>query len=74
MKINEIKILKSNPENKKIPAFIEDVNRCPDTYAVVIDRYHEYIIIILAVGTVAMEYIMRKVECIFIDYTLTCRR
>ena len=74
MKINEIKILKSNPEKEKISAFIEEVNRCPDTYAVLIDRYHEYIIIIVSVGTVAMEYTMRKLECTFTDYTLTNRQ
>lgn len=74
MKINEIKILKSNPEREKISAFINEVNECSDTYAVLIDRNHEYIITIVAVGTLAMEYTMRKVECTFTDYILTCRQ
>lgn len=74
MKINEIKILKSNPEKRKISSFIEEVNQCPDTYAVLIDRYHEYVIIIVAVGTVAMEYTMRKAECTFTDYIVTYRQ
>lgn len=71
MKVNEIKISKSNSGRKNIPAlrFIEEVNQCPDTYAILKEGYYEDTIIIAAVGTLAMEYTMRKVECTFSDYS-----
>ena len=69
MKVNEIKISKSNPRREEIPAFIEEVCQCPDTYAILKEGYYEDTIIIAAVGTLAMEYTMRKVECTFSDYS-----
>ena len=69
MKVNENKITKSNPEREKIPAFVEEVNQCPDTFAILKEGYSEDTIIIAAVGTLAMEYTMRKVECTFGDYS-----
>ena len=41
MKVNEIKISKSNPGREEIPAFIEEVNQCPDTYAILKEGYYE---------------------------------
>ena len=76
MKVNEIKISKSNSGRKNIHAlrFIEEVNQCPDTYAILKEGYYEDTIIIAAVGTLAMEYTMRKVECTFSDYSVFERK
>lgn len=66
MKVSTVRINKV--EKDKIPAFISEVNECEDTAAI---GYYDDTLTIAAVGTLAMEYTLRKVECTFKDYSIT---
>lgn len=69
MKVSIVRITKV--EKDKIPAFISDVNECPDTAAILKEGYYDDTLTIAAVGTLAMEYTLRKLECTFKDYSIT---
>lgn len=69
MKVSTVRINKV--EKDKIPAFISEVNECEDTAAILKEGYYDDTLTIAAVGTLAMEYTLRKVECTFKDYSLT---
>ena len=69
MKVSTVRINKV--EKDKIPAFISEVNECPDTAAILKEGYYDDTLTIAAVGTLAMEYTLRKVECLFEDYSIT---
>ena len=68
MKVTVVNINKT--EKDKIPGFIKEVNECPDTAAVLKEGYYEDSLTLAAVGTLAMEYTLRKVECMFKDYSI----
>ena len=68
MKVTEVRVNKT--EKNKLAAFIDEVNECQDTVAILKEGYYEDTLTIAAVGTMAMEYTMRKVECTFNDYSI----
>lgn len=68
MKVTAIIIDKT--EKDRIPAFMDEVNECPDTAAILKEGYYEDTVTIAAVGTIAMEYTLRKVECTFENYSI----
>lgn len=72
MKVTKVRITKS--EKNKVPAFISEVNACPDTFVTREEWYYCDELVIVAIGTLAMEYTMRKVECTFDDYSTTILR
>ena len=72
MKVSFVRVNKT--EKDKFSAFIDEVNECPDTFVILKEGYYDDILTIVAVGTLAMEYTLRKVECTFIDYTITTVR
>lgn len=69
MKVTLVRVDKT--EKDKIPAFIKEVNECEDTAAVLKEGYYDDTLTIAAVGTLAMEYTLRKLECLFEDYSIT---
>lgn len=69
MKVAVVRVNKT--EKDKFAAFIDEVNDCPDTAAILKEGYYEDTLTIAAVGTLAMEYTLRKVECTFNDYSIT---
>ena len=69
MKVSTVRINKV--EKYKIPAFISEVNECPDTAAILKEGYYDDTLTIAAVGTLAMEDTLHKVECLFEDYSIT---
>lgn len=72
MKVSIVRVNKT--EKDKFSAFIDEVNECPDTFAILKEGYNDDILIIASAGILAMEYTLRKVECTFIDYTITTIR
>lgn len=69
MKVTAVRVNKT--EKDKFPAFIDEVNECPDTAAILKEGYYDDTLTIAAVGELAMEYTLRKVECTFNDYSIT---
>ena len=69
MKVTVVRVNKT--EKNKLAAFIDEVNECPDTAAILKEGYYEDTLTIAAVGIMAMEYTMHKVECTFNDYSIT---
>lgn len=69
MEVTAVRVNKT--EKNKIPSFIKEVNECPDTWAILTERYYDDTLTIAAVGTLAMEYTLRKVECTFNDFSIT---
>lgn len=69
MKVIAVRVNKT--EKYKFAAFIDEVNECPDTAAILEEGYYKDTLTIAAVGALAMEYTLRKVECTFNDYTIT---
>ena len=64
-------VIVNKTERDKLAAFIDEVNECQDTAAFLKEGYYDDTLIIAAVGILAMEYTLRKVECTFIDYDIT---
>lgn len=69
MKVTAVRVNKT--EKNKFAKFIDEVNECPDTAAIFKEGHYEDTLTIAAVGTLAMEYTLRKVECTFNDYSIT---
>ena len=69
MKVTLVRIAKT--EKDKLPAFIDEVNECPDTAAILKEGYYDDSLTLAAVGTLAMEFTLRKVECTFNNYSIT---
>lgn len=66
MKVTKVKVDKT--EKGEIPAFVQEVNECADTWCELREGYYYDTLTIVAVGKLAMEYTLRKVECTFNDY------
>lgn len=69
MKVTLVRINKT--EKGKLSGFIKEVNNEEDTVAILKEGYYEDSLTIASVGSIAMGYILRKVECTFDDYSIT---
>ena len=69
MKVTLVRVAKT--ERGKIHGFISEVNECPDTAALLTEGYYDDVLTIAAVGELAMEYTLRKMECTFKEYSIT---